>query len=773
MANENVFSTPKESTPSPASALQAMIQRRALQAQNRQALAEAQALEKTLADGTAAMNAALEQSAKDTQKAVALESLAHQQGTRNIARRQIGLRQRIIAVGLTETRKKVLEELIYEAYWLDDAVKECTAEQITDSIENVMSYIDENFHGAKVAESNYSPLLKNVSAVIEGVVKKAADRICKAALESGDIDPDFELSDAEEDELDTKLGDLGRDEIVDLIRNKVASVVQDEKEKGQERSEMFKSLDGELNSEESEGGETDGDEELTDAEEAMLVGIRSGEITLEGATWDTLKVVFSDNKKKAKLAYNTAAKLAKNKRYSEAAKEYEKAKKIFKEMLDDVKSTDESMMSTVCSFLLSGWLEHAFIASIGGPSSAASITKVVCTSLSSVFGLMIPWTVISNIQTNEQNIKKDKANHSTNDYKIHAIAALNTNIDACDAMIKECNKKSRENGKGALEAAIAAVATESGYTPGERHFASMMKNGQELNLVAEDPTWNDFKVCISMLCKKARDLILKGRGGNTQCFYHAMNVMTDILKKISAAGENAPNDVKQFVLASTNLIFGPIPGDEAIISRFGVSLGSPETTSTNPEINWETVSWSDVEANVKTNIASASDWCYHKGLSVTMVVDDSKINQSKCPVSGKDSLAQKVAAKKNQLLNQGIGSSLFEALTISAIQNCKTAAMESGMNVSDEDTEDAALIEALLNYTIFETLDTIGLYNFRIGDMRTLQRTLVHSVTEGSSPFEKEKDKKGLNKVRINTRKMKQKRDINGNPSTNDKVAEM
>lgn len=632
MANENAFSTPRNNTPSPSAALGAIIQRRAMQAQNRQALAEAKELEKSLADGTAAMDAAIAQATKDAQRVTALENLAHQQGTRNVARGQIGMRQRIITVGMEETRKKVLEELVYEAYWLDDSVKECTVGQITDSIEDVMGYVDENFRDARVAESNYSPLLKNVSLAIEQVVNKAADRIYKAALESGEVDPEFELTDSEEEELDTKLGDLGRDEIVDLIKTKVASVVQDEKQKGQERAEMFKSLDGEINS----------DGETTETGE--------GEPTEDGGEV----------------------------------------------------STEEG-------------------------------------------------TVVRNVDHCDINITNCKCDGDDGDDPVQA--------EPTDGIT--------------LESALIATSTDVGYTSGEKYFAKLLENGQVLNLVAEDPTWNDFKVCISMLSKKARDLILKGRGGCPECYLYAKEIMAELMKQISTAGENVPVEVKQFVLASVNMIFAPIPGDEAIISRFGVSLGSPETQSASPAINWETVSWSDIMANIKTNLTSASDWCSNKGDTEYKVIDDDKLNGSECPVSGKSALAQKVAAKQNQLLNQNIGGTLFEALTINAIENCKTAAMESCMNVSDEDTEDAALVEALLYYTIFETLDTIGLYKFRMGDMGKLQRTLVRSVTEGSSPFSAGKDKKGLKKVRINTKKMKQKKDINGKTTTNDKVAGM
>lgn len=788
MANENIFSTPKENTPSPANALKAMTQRRALQAQNRQALAEAKALERTLADGASIMETALAQSAKDAQRAATLENMAHQQGTRNVARGQIGLRQRIIRVGLIETRKKVLEELVYEAYWLDDAVKECTADQITDSIDNVMSYIDENFHGARVAESEYSPLLKNVSAVIEGVVEKAADRIYNAALESGEVDPEFELTDSEEEELDNKLGDLGRDEIVDLIRNKVASVVQDEKEKGQERAEMFKALDGEINSdgENPEGTDTEpteGDGEvsaeegtvvrnvdhcdinitcncddheddddpmfqMTPAAESTFEDIMSGLVVTEGANWDTLKIYFSGLRKRASKMCKEGNKLYKDGKYSEAAKKFDECKDIFEDVQKRLVDVNDSIGATVISYF------------------------------ASFFTMFIPFVDAINTKGGASNldlVDAYKDSTSWNQTKQYTIANCKKMIKYCEVMSKSCKNKGKSGGnnyKYSLESALTATATDVGYTSGEKNFAKMMENGQELHLVAEDPTWNDFKVCISMLSKKARDLILKGRSGCPECYWYAKDVMAELMKQISTANETVPVDVKQFVLASVIMIFAPIPSDEAIISRFGVSLGSPETQSASTEINWKTVSWADIMANIKTNLTSASDWCANKGDTEYKVIDNDKLNGSACPVSGKSSLAQKVATKQNQLLNQNIGGTLFEALTINAMQNCKTSAMESGMNVSEEDTEDAALVEALLHYTIFETLDTVGLYKFRIGDMGRLQKTLVRSVTEGTSPFETDKDKNGLKKVRINTKKMKQKKDINGKRTT-DKVAEM
>ena len=421
MAKDSVFSTKRETALTGDQMLESLIRTRNAQRQNTMAMVEAYKHKDTTPDFTTTMESATKETERQLQQTSTLENMAYNQGAKNIGLARLGLKQRMITEGIEYLKGKVLGEIIYEAYWLDDPVKENAVEQIEETIEEVLSYVEESFSGSRVPDGKQSALLRNLSVVIEETAKKAADRICEECEADDTVFPDFTLTDAEESDMDEKLVDLGKDELVDLIKSKVAQVVQDEKEKGMERAEMFREIDQmSADTDPEADGSDETDEELTGAEESMLADIRSGSITLEGATWDTLKVVFSDNKKKAKTAYKTAAKLVKSGKYNEAAKEYETAKKIFSEMLNDVKSTDESTMGTVCSFLLSGWLEHLFIASIGGPSSITSFTKAACSALSATFGLMIPWTIVSMMQTNSENVKKSKSSNSSNDYKVHA-----------------------------------------------------------------------------------------------------------------------------------------------------------------------------------------------------------------------------------------------------------------------------------------------------------------------------------------------------------------
>ena len=759
MAKDSVFSSKRETALTGDQMLESLIRTRNAQRQNTMAMVEAYKHKDTTPDFTATMESATKETERQLQQTSTLENMAYNQGVKNIGLARLGLRQRMIAEGIEYLKGKVLGEIIYEAYWLDDPVKENAVEQIEETIEEVLSYVEESFSGSRVPDGKQSALLKNLSVVIEETAKKAADRICEECEADDTIFPDFTLTDAEESDMDEKLVDLGKDELVDLIKSKVAQVVQDEKEKGMERAEMFREIDqmsADTDPEADNSGETD--EELTGAEESMLADIRSGSITLEGATWDTLKVVFSDNKKKAKTAYKTAAKLVKSGRYSEAAKEYETAKKIFNEMLSDVKSTDESTMGTVCSFLLSGWLEHLFIASIGGPSSITSFTKAACSALSATFGLMIPWTIISMMQTNSENVKKSKSSNSSNDYKVHAIAALTANIEMCDKMIGECKKKGKAT--HSLESVI--------YTANEQHIINLLESGVDVALF-DDPSWGEFKAYVSSMCKTIRGMLNMGSGAENYC--HAKCLIEELEGKLSNVPETVPGDVKEFVMAMVGTIYTAVPADSVIISRFGNPTGSPDLKSSSPMVNFASISWTDLFVNIKTNLSSVKSYYEEQASGGTITQND--INGSDCPVSGRNSLAQLVATAQSRILTNNIGGSLFEAMMIGCISTSAKSAMESSLNIGDEEVENAAMIESLLNYTILETLDTIGIYKFRTNDINSLRRTFVQSVSEGTSPFQKKTDKKGLKTVRINTRKMKQKKDINGNRSTSDKVAEM
>lgn len=743
MSNESVFSTKREQTQTASQMLENAIKRKTAQRANTIALTEAKRLSESSSNISATMESTDANIEENIKKASTLESLAYTQGSKNIAKNQLQMRNRLIQEGTEYVYGQVLGDLIFESYWLDTPVKEASVEQIEESINDLFTFIEENYADSKVPSSKQSRLLENINNVVNNVVKEAVERILEEAKENNEAFTEFSLSDAEEDELDDKLCDLGKDEIVEIIKNKVAQVVQDEKEKGEEKSKMFEEIEASLQ---------DSDDKLTDAEEAMLVGLNTGEITLEGTTIDAFKVAFSAEKKEAKSAYNAASRYMKRKKYKEAANEYAKAKKLFSDMLRDVKDLDDDTLSDICSWLVAAPIGHFFIASIGGPARGVAITQGICFTLGNLFGIGLPLAIMQKMATNEENLRKAKDAGTSNYYKTYIIQALDLNIDACEDMIRKCNSKSRER-KSVKEAML--VGLNNTYSPSERQIISLLESGADFNLQLNTSD-GDLKAFVSALCKKIHETLMHHEYG---C---ALVLMNELENKLSDVPETISADVKGFVLSMINMVYGAIPADEIIISRIGTSMGSPDMNSNSPIIDMISISWMDVLVNIKTNFGSIKDYCTSKIDGTDVGIYDT-FDTQKEPAT----LQSMIASNQNRLLNNSMGSSIFESLMMMNLSNTSKMVTEAGTDVSDDNVEDAALIESLLQYTVLETLDTLGIYKFRLMDINSLKKTCMNAVSEGTAPVYGESDKKtvgvgsdektGKKKIRINTRKMKQK----------------
>ena len=320
MATENLFSTKREGTLTGSQMLENVINQKATQRKNMIALTEARKLSQNTPDFVATMESANLEADNKLKTNAMLENAQYHQGARNIARQQLQMKQRLTMEGMELVKNKVLGEIIYESYWLDEPIKESTVEEIGESIGKVLSYVEENFNSSKVPESKQSRLMQSVNEAISGVVKEAVERLVTEAKEANDAFTEFGLTEEEENKLDDKLCDLGKDEIIDIVKTKVAQVVQDERKRGKEKAKMFDEIEQTLQQNDESPDDTD-DEPMTDAEEATLNGIYSGEITLEGANWTTLKIYFSDLRKRASKYCKEANKLYKQGRYDDAERQ--------------------------------------------------------------------------------------------------------------------------------------------------------------------------------------------------------------------------------------------------------------------------------------------------------------------------------------------------------------------------------------------------------------------------------------------------------------------
>lgn len=91
----------------------------------------------------------------------------------------------------------------------------------------------------------------------------------------------------------------------------------------------------------------------------------------------------------------------------------------------------------------------------------------------------------------------------------------------------------------------------------------------------------------------------------------------------------------------------------------------------------------------------------------------------------KESLSYRklVNAAKTRKMHKQIGSSLFESIMMDSTNNVRTrleASMESSIP-DKKDVMDAAFMESMLVYTILETVQTVGLYNFSREDITKLK----------------------------------------------------
>lgn len=724
MGKENLFSTKRELTGE--QMLENAINRRQIQRQNRIALAEANKLSNSTTDFTTTMEAANLEAEENARKSIALENAYYAQGSKNIVKQQLGMRSRLVQEGTEQVFNKVIGEMIYESYWLDDPVKESTAEQIAESIGNVWDYIEENCKDSKVTESKQSKFLKGVRAVIEEVVKEATDRIVQEAIETNSAFSEFELNEEEELKLDEKLCDLGKDEIISLIKDKVAHVVQDEKEKGKERSEMFTEIDQAIKAEEEGEDEEPEDEEETSTEESFIP-------TLEGATWESLKIAFGSLKSRGSKLLKEANKNFSAGNYDVAKKKYTEAKDIFEKVKVQLKEIEDTSGGNFAS-----WLIDMNV----GLSAILRFCDLGNTRGRTLF----------------KPSKSDDDGDSFNTIKSTIILNMNTCIKYCNKRIGECNS-SKKNITESMDiaSALSLDNTDMRYTASERYISNILESGAPFN-VFEDNSWNEFKSYVSLTCKKIKNILITANAPESYCA--AKTLIDDLCSRLSSVPEDIPADVKEFVNAMVSMIYGVVPTGDVIISRLGGMMGSPDLAT--PAINVGLISWADIFVNIKTNLSSVRAYCETKCISVPM-------GEVGTGVVTKTTLESLIAEKKNRIMNRNIGSSLFEAMMLGNLSETAKVAMESSVKVGDDEVEDAALIETLLQYTVFETLDTLGIYKFKLNDIKGIKRDFVSGITEATTPVYGDSDKQtmsngpdktGKKKIRINTRKMKVKSEL-------------
>lgn len=162
--------------------------------------------------------------------------------------RELGLLEsRLTEEGFQKCYDTAIFEMVYNACWVDDDVKEKTINQMLEAYHNVKETLDKA--GIKpVSEAEESVFIKNVKEVVMEAAKKTAKRIAKNAKDSNEDQEGiqkirFEMTGTEADALDTNLSELNHEDLSELVKKKVLTVIQDEQESGKKKSEIFNEIE--------------------------------------------------------------------------------------------------------------------------------------------------------------------------------------------------------------------------------------------------------------------------------------------------------------------------------------------------------------------------------------------------------------------------------------------------------------------------------------------------------------------------------------------------
>lgn len=197
--------------------------------------------------------------AKELMEATILQHDLNDQSSQKVEKIKQRRRQHLVMeavtvgkISLLEDAKKalmnkVLFEMVYDAFWLDDNVKESMITEAYEEYKNTVAVMESTCSKSKTSDANKSKFMKAVEETVDEICTKSSKRILDKAKETGDIDINFDLTAEEESELDQKLSELGRDEIIDMVRDKVLSVVQDERDAGKKKAEILKDIDDSAN----------------------------------------------------------------------------------------------------------------------------------------------------------------------------------------------------------------------------------------------------------------------------------------------------------------------------------------------------------------------------------------------------------------------------------------------------------------------------------------------------------------------------------------------
>lgn len=573
-------------------------------------------------------------SESENKKTAVLDTLKEQAAIKQRKNGLASLESRLFTEGKAMLWNKILFEMTYDACWIDNPVKAQLIKPLYETFSSTIDFINttcpKSFkgHGA-------TRLLEAMDAIVTEAAKKASKRIAKECKDDPNSDPDhinFNLNDEEEEKFNEDLQDLGKDDIAEKVKDKVLTVIQDEKDANKKKAEAMKELD-DAKKEDDEDDDTIEDDDMDESDDDDE----------------------DDDEKKSKKS---------------------------KKDSDDDDDEDED--------------------------------------------------------DDEKDEKKSKKSKSDDD---------DSEDDEDD---DEKSKKDSDDDEGVTEG-IAIVKN----TPPDDFYVNIVKLYTELYKKSPGNNGSDSLLKISKGSRVNIQDFRKVRATGKNSFSRVINLDIDAVAKIAKTQGFKQGTAK---MLSTGVFFVKKLKDGYIELQIKdgykaeydkVYSGTAMSTSGNMAYG--------TDVGMKY-LKQAQVVVWYRPKANESMRERYSIEESTGFVNGKTSLQINLEHLSHQKMERDLrrshAGSVFEALLMFDRVGVEHDAIMEGTSVDLEQTMNAAMMEAIFQYTVIETMNTIGLYGFSSVDTANIRKALMEDMNALSA------DKNNsTKKTRINTMKYKRNTD--------------
>ena len=595
-------------------------------------------------------------SESENKKTAVLDTLKEQAAIKQRKNGLASLESRLFTEGKTMLWNKILFEMTYDACWIDAPVKAQLIKPLYETFSSTIDFIQttcpKSFkgHGA-------TRLLEAMDAIVTEAAKKASKRIAKECKDDPNSDPDhinFNLNDEEEEKFNEDLQDLGKDDIAEKVKDKVLTVIQDEKDANKKKAEAMKELDDAKKEDDEDEDEDDDTIEDDDMDE-------SDDDSEDDEDDD------DDDKKKSK--------------------------KSEKDSDDDDDDEDDD-------------------------------------------------------EKDEKKSKKSKSDDDDDD---------EDEDDEDDDDDKKKSKKSEsddDSDEGVTEG-IAIVKN----TPPDDFYANIVKLYTELYKKSPGNNGSDSLLKISKGSRVNIQDFRKVKATGKNSFSRVINLDIDVVAKVAKTQGFKQGTAK---ILSSGVFFVKKLKDGYVELQIRDDYKAEydgERTGVNTGL-WAASNGAVMGGSVTTMkyLKQSQVIVWYRPKASKSMRERYSIEESTGLVNGKTSLQINLEQLSHQKMERDLrrshAGSVFEALLMFDRVGVEHDAIMEGTSVDLEQTMNAAMMEAIFQYTVIETMNTIGLYGFSSVDTANIRKALMEDMNALSA------DKNNpTKKTRINTMKYKRNTD--------------